>query len=356
MKENKLYIRVFTVAIACFSSCLFGQLFAQTILAQEKKCTVVVVEVQAARIGFYNSKTGAKIGSVVVGSKPHEIEISRDGKTAYVTNFGIEDYDHRIGTPGNSISVIDIPRMKEKYKLSTENLSPKDSALASIKGPHGIKLRPSKEGELFVNTEVGGDFIIVYDVKKRKLKRSFSVPAGTHNFIFSPEGQYLYLFAGANGIFKVNPETGDILAEIKLSTPVRGLHYTTDNRFIIAAGSGEVALLNPENLSVERHFKELGVGAMLYPKPTPDGQYILLPAVYDSQVVVLEIKSGKVVHRLKVGKNPIAIAVSPDCNTGYISSHTDNFFCSVDLKTFEFKKFAEAEGSNGIGIGHFIKQ
>ena len=329
---------------------------AQTCLAQENKYTVVAVEVQAARVGFYDSQTGAKIGSVAVGFKPHEVEISADGKTAYVANFGIEDYDHRVGTPGNSISVIDIPRMKEKYKLSTENLLTKDGVSVSGKAPHGIKLRPTKGDELFVNTEVGGDFVLVYDVKKRGLKRSFAIPAGTHNFIFSPDGKNLYSFAGANGVFKINPETGEILAKMKLSTPVRGLHYTTDNRFIIAAGSGEAVLLNPENLAIERHFQGLEVGQMLYPKPTPDGEYILFPAVNDSEVVVLEIKSGTVLRRLKVGKAPIAVAVSPDGGTAYVSSHTDTYFSSVDLKTFEFKKFAEAGGSNGIGIGKRVKR
>ena len=329
---------------------------AQICLAQEKKYTVVAVEVQAARIGFYDSNTGAKLGSVAVGFKPHEIEISADGKTAYVANFGIEDYDHRIGEPGNSISVIDIPGMREKYKLSTENLTTRDGVSVSGKAPHGIKLRPTKEDELFVNTEVGGDYMLVYDLKKRGLKRSFAVPGGTHNFIFSPDGKYLYSFAGASGVFKINPDTGEILAKMKLSTPVRGLHYTTDNRFIIAAGSGEVVLLNPENLAVERRFENLGVGQILYPKPTPDGNYILLPAVLDSLVVVLEIQSGKIVQRLKVGKAPIAVAISPDGNTAYVSSHTDTFFNSIDLKTFEFKKFAETGGSNGIGIGKRVKR
>lgn len=36
--------------------------------------------------------------------------------------------------------------------------------------------------------------------------------------------------------------------------------------------------------------------------------------------------------------------------------HSKTFFSSIDLKTFEFKKFAEAEGSNGIGIGRHIKK
>lgn len=329
---------------------------AQTCFAQEKRYTVVAVEVQAARVGFYDSQTGAKLGTVAVGFKPHEVEISGDGKTAYVANFGIEDYDHRIGTPGNSISVIEILGMREKYKLSTENFSTKDGVSISGKAPHGIKLRPPKDDELFVNTEVGGDFVLVYDLKKRRLKRSFAIPAGTHNFIFSPDGKYLYSFAGASGVFKMNPETGEILAKMKLSSPVRGPHYTTDRRFIIAAGSGEAVLLDPENLAIERHFKGLELGQILYPKPTPDGRFILLPAVNDSLLAVLEIDSGKIIHRLKVGKNPIAAAVSPDGGTAYISSHTDTYFSSIDLKTFELKKFAEANGSNGIGIGKWIKK
>lgn len=331
-------------------------LLAQICAAQEKKYTVVVVEYKGARVSFFDSQTGAKLGSIAVGFKPHEVEISTDGKTAYVSNFGIEDYDHHIGTPGNSISVIDIRRMKEKYKLSTENLFTKDGVAVSGKAPHGVKLRPPKGNELFVNTEIGGDLMLVYDVKKRRLKRSFAVPTGAHNFIFSPDGQYLYLFAGANGAFKINPETGEVLAKMKLSTPVRGLHYTADNRFIIAAGRGEAVLLNPENLAVERHFQNLEIGQMLYPKPTPDGKNILFPAVNDSLLVVLEIKSGAIIHRLKVGKAPINIALSPDGKFAYVSSDSDTFFNIVDLKTFEFKKFAEVDGSNGIGISNQIKR
>jgi len=188
-----------------------------------------------AKLGFYDSNTGKQLGSVAIGFKPHEIEISADGKTAYVANFGIEDYDHHDGTPGTTISVIDIPKMREKYKLSTENVKTPDGAQVSGRGPHGIKLRPSKESELFVNTEFGGDLMLVYDTKKRNLKRSFAIPAGAHNFIFSPDGKVLYLFAGASGVFKINPDTGETLAQMKLSTSARGLHYTTDKRFIIAA-------------------------------------------------------------------------------------------------------------------------
>ncbi len=318
--------------------------------AQKTGYTVVAVESKGSRLSFYDSRTGKKTGSVPLGLKPHEVEISPDGRTAFVTNFGIEDYDHHIGTPGNSISVIDIASAREKFKLSTENLTTRSRISFSGRAPHGVKLRPSKRDELFVNTEVGGDFMLVYDLKTRKLKRFFTVPDGSHNFIFSPDGKYIYLFAGPNGVFKIDAETGGILSNAKLGSPARGLHYTTDNRFIIASGRGEAALLNPGDLSIERRFKNLNVGQMLYPMPSPDGKYILFPAPEDSVVIVMDIKTGEVVRRLKAGSAPIAIVISPDGDKAYVSSDSNAEFKVIDLQTFDFTKFAEADGSNGIAI------
>jgi hypothetical protein len=48
-------------------------------------------------------------------------------------------------------------RTREKYKLSTENLLTENNVAVSGKAPHGIKLRPPKENDLFVNTEIGGE-------------------------------------------------------------------------------------------------------------------------------------------------------------------------------------------------------
>ena len=246
--------------------------------------------------------------------------------------------------------MIDVRKMREKYKLPTENLRTADGAVVSGKAPHGIKLRPPLENELFVGTEVGGYKMLVYDLKKRRLKRFFAVPEGSHNFIFAPDGKTLFLFAGANGVFKIKADTGEVLAKLKLGTPVRGLSYTIDNRFLIAGAKNEAVLLNPETLTVERRFEDLGVVQILYPRPTPDGKYILLPAPNDAQVLVLDAASGKIARRLKTGKTPLSFSIAPDGSAAFVTSDMDDFFSRIDLKTFEFKKFAEATGSNGIAI------
>lgn len=329
---------------------LAALLFVSTCIGQEKNYTVVVVEQQAARVGFYDSRTGAKFGSAAVGFKPHEIELSKDGKTAYVSNFGIEDYDFRLGTPGASVSVIDVRRMREKYRFSTEDLPLKNKPPVSGKAPHGVKLRPPSERELFVNTEVGGDLMLVYDLKTKRLARSFAVPKGTHNFVFSPDGDTLFLMAAAGGVFRINPETGAVAAQMKLPTPVRGLIYTADGRHLIASGAGEIALLDPADLSVQKHFKELGGGQIIYSAPTPDGKYILAPAPAASEVAVLEVETGKIVRRIVTGKSPIAVKISPGGRFAYVSNAEDSHVSRINLKDFSVKNFADATGANGLAI------
>ncbi|MGX8757897.1 YncE family protein, partial [Legionella pneumophila] len=61
--------------------------------------TLAVVEENADRISFYNPDTGARKGSLKLAFLPHEIAVTKDGKTAFVSNFGIRDYDSGSGIP-----------------------------------------------------------------------------------------------------------------------------------------------------------------------------------------------------------------------------------------------------------------
>jgi DNA-binding beta-propeller fold protein YncE len=74
---------------------------------------IAIVEERAGRVGFYNPGPGLPLAFVSVGSLPHEIAISDDGATAYVSNFGVRDYEENIGQPGYNVSVIDIPNACE---------------------------------------------------------------------------------------------------------------------------------------------------------------------------------------------------------------------------------------------------
>jgi hypothetical protein len=61
---------------------------------------LLVVEQTTSSVSRY-SPDGTLLKRIAVGYFPHEIETRDD--TAYVSNFGLQDYDERIGNAGYSI-------------------------------------------------------------------------------------------------------------------------------------------------------------------------------------------------------------------------------------------------------------
>lgn len=307
--------------------------------------SLLVVEQGAGKLSRIDPFTGEKLAEVAVGYNPHEIAISDDGQRAYVSNFGIEDYDRTIGTPGTTISVIDLPALSVAHSFPTN----REAGQSANKAPHGIKLRPGHPTELHVNVEVG-DSMLVYDINRGQIRRSYPLPAGAHNFIFSPTGDTLFLFAGENGVYSFNPDTGELLREFKTGSAARGLTYTIDGKYLIVSCGDEIYLLDPVDLSLHKHYADLGVKQIIYSTPSPDGQYILAPCPYDGQVLVLNILSGAIEKRIEAGKAPIYVQVSPAGNEAYIANAMDNHMSILNLDTYEMRDFTQVDRPNGFGF------
>ena len=90
MKINKLVLMTLLISFTAFS----------TSFASNDRNLLLVVEQSDGAVSFYDEISGDRLNTVRVGLNPHEITVSKDGKTAYVTNFGVQDYDHTIGEPG----------------------------------------------------------------------------------------------------------------------------------------------------------------------------------------------------------------------------------------------------------------
>jgi len=340
--EKLLCNGLFVLAISSLTACQNKD--TQT-AAIDASWQMIVVEQGAGKVSVLDPITGIKKGEVKVGYNPHEIALSADGQTAYVTNFGIEDYDHTIGTPGTNISVIDIPTMEVKASFATN----RSSAQESNKAPHGIKLRPGRPYELYVNVEVG-DSMLVYDVRSGLIQRSFPLPPGTHNFLFSSCGDTLFLFSAEQGIFSLDPDTGAQWQHFETGSPSRGLTYTIDQQYLIVSCHNEIYLLHPADLRMYRHFQDLGVQQIIYSTPTPDGQYILAPCPYDERVLVVDIKTGAVRKRIVTGKAPIYVQIAPSEKEAIVANAMDDHFSSINLETFEARSIGQVERPNGFGF------
>ena len=317
-----------------FFGLLFWSVFTN---AQEK---LIAVQQYRDSVVIFDLKSQVKTGQVKIGFKPHEITYDAVTKKCFISNFGLEDYDLRIGKTGNVISVVDPFAGKVVKELYTAA----DTTVHN--GPHGIKIRPGKYREFFVNTEIGGDTMRIFDTRHLIIKRKFALPKGTHNFSFSASGDTLWLMAGQNGVYRINPANGAVLQHMELSTPVRGLLIA--KQWIIASCKNEIFLLSKTDLSILKQFNnlQLKVGLILYSNITDDQKYILAPAPFDSVVLVIDAATGEVVYRLQTGDTPINVQVNG--MYAYVSHAKEDYIGTIDLRTFKTSKDLKAFGTNGL--------
>jgi DNA-binding beta-propeller fold protein YncE len=321
--------------VLCFLL-LISTLFSHRMLAQVPM--LVAVEEYSAQVAFYDLIKHTKIAEVNVGFKPHEVAVDKETMRCFVTNFGLEDYYNRDGVPGKTISVIDMRSFKEVTRICTSPDSVHDKA------PHGIKIRPVKR-ELFTNTEAE-DVMLVYDLKTLKLKRKFSIPNGTHNFRFTPEGDSLWVMAGKNGIYHLNPETGAVRQHITLPSPIRGL-IIHDHK-IVASLINEVQIINPYKPASPVRIEKLGVGQVIYSGITRDGKYIFAPNPNDSAVVALDVQKRAVIKKFITGHSPTNVVTHK--GLAYVSNTEDDHISIIDIASMKIIGTMPSKGPNGLEI------
>jgi DNA-binding beta-propeller fold protein YncE/ABC-type branched-subunit amino acid transport system substrate-binding protein len=337
----------------------------------QSKYLIITVEESDSSVGMYDPQTGRQVAKISTGFWPHEIAVSEDGKTAYVTNFGIKDYDEHIGTPGASISVIDIPKRCEARRLYTFGSV---EEYHKFKAPHGIKLSPDGS-KLYVNVEGEDEEMLVFDLQsdlpvaqkalplhlpkppagKEQLTNAahFNIPEGTHNFIFSPDGAHIFLGSGKAGLFKISAQDGTVQQHILADSlnPVRGVAYSVDKSTLIVSGYNKITLVNPATFEIIQSFGNLEVTQILYAQPSPDGKYIIAPAVWESVVLVIDLNTGQVIKRIPVGIDPIHIAFSPGGGKAYVSHGRSKFIAEIDLVSLSVSnKIATNGGPNGLAV------
>ena len=311
---------------------------------QDTTFRILIVEQGRGQVKLFRSD-GSLIDSAAVGYNPHEITIDNRGQRAYVSNFGVEDYDNTIGIPGTTLSVLDPEDLSKVQSWPTyrSNSASPDSS----KAPHGLKLRPPNEKELYVNVEYG-DSMLVYNTLNGRIKRAFPVAEGTHNFEFSSSGDTIWSLAGINGLYRYDANTGKEIGHFPTTTSVRGLTFTKDKKVLILSCWNEVYLIDTKDLSIQKHLTDLDVKQIIYSCLSPDEQFLLAPSPYDNLVLLINLETGNVERRIACGNAPIYVRIAPNGTEAFVSNAMDNHMSIINLMDFSVRPFGNIFKPNGF--------
>lgn len=218
---------------------------------------LLVVEEMAGSASFYRASDGVCLGSVEVGLLPHEVRATRDGATAFVSAFGLHDYDSPLGRPGVTVAQIDVATMSMRRRLRT--FAPGTPSEVADRAPHGVELSPDEQ-TLYVNCEHADPTngvlpsILAYDLSASAASRLHagavaaktlaihedgeahgSCPTGptrsasidhrcaqAHHLVASPDGRVLWMMAGPQGLGAIDVLTGKALSDGAVLAPPPG--------------------------------------------------------------------------------------------------------------------------------------
>jgi YVTN family beta-propeller protein len=303
--------------------CACAQMPSPALLVLNKEGSLAIVDPSSHKV----------VATVRTGDTPHEAEASDDGKLAFVSNYGGS-------TPGNSISVIDLGARRELHRVD----------LGPLRRPHGLAFAG---GKLYFTAETN-QAIARYDPAANQIDWILGTgQSTTHMISVSPDLNRIYTAnIGSDSITII--EAAGVQNWKETVVPVgrgpEGFDITPDGKQLWTATSrdGGISVIDLYSKRVVHTFNVQTKRSNRL-KFTPDGRLALISDLDAGDLLVLERQSLKELKRIKLGRNPAGILITPDNSRAYVAITGDNQVAEIDLKTLELAaRFSTGTGPDGM--------
>jgi YVTN family beta-propeller protein len=163
-----------------------------------------------------------------------------------------------------------------------------------------------------------------------------SVPSMPQDIRSSADGTKFYVAdMKEDGVFVVDPQKFERIGFIKTGVGAHGIYPSRDGKYLYVTnrgwntitgghhGPGSISVLDPATDSVVATWPIPGGGSPDMGNVTADGKELWVSGRYDDEVYVFDTATGKLTHRIPVGREPHGLAVWPQPGR-YSLGHTGN--------------------------------
>jgi DNA-binding beta-propeller fold protein YncE len=332
--------------------------------AQTPSSALLVLEKNDNTLAIVDPATLKIVGRVPAGPDPHEVESSKDGKLAYISNYGGSD------SSLHTISVVDLTAQKV--------LPPID--LGALRSPHGLTLAG---GKLYFTAETN-KVVGRYDPAAQMVDWVMGTGQDrTHMVVVSPDLKRVFTSNVGSATISILEESDPPapnfapppgtpqgstpppgpppggprktwhIANVSAGRGSEGFDVSPDGKQIWVANAqdGTITIIDIAAKKALQTFPVPVRGNRL--KITPDGKRVLVSGGPSSpskaNVVILDLATHKELKAFDLGGGSAGILIVPDGSHAYVAVAARDEVVALDLKNLAVTgKLATGKGPDGL--------
>jgi DNA-binding beta-propeller fold protein YncE len=303
---------------AAFLTLALGLLAAERSGAQLPAGTLVVTNKTPATATIIDVASNRILATLPTGQGPHEVAISRDGRTAVVTDYGGS------GAGGASLTVIDVPARRVARTIE----------LGQYRRPHGVAFLPG-DSLVAVTSEQSRNVVIVHPASGQ-IRRAISTDAnGSHMLTFGARADRIYTGnIGSNTVSELDVATGAVRRAFPVPAEPEAIGMPSEARevWVGSNAEGKVSVVDLASGAVRTAAE--GVSWPYRILFTPDDRTVVIPDLRNHQLRIIERETHRELARLDLaGAGPQGVTLTPDGRFVFLSLSTQARVAVIDLNT-----------------------
>jgi len=301
--------------------------------ARHARALVYVPNSDSATVDVISQRTGQIVEHFPVGQLPQHVTPSWDLKTLWVTNDlgnSLTPIDPITGKPGRPVPVLDPYNLYFTADGTRAIVVAEAHRVLDFRDAHTMRLRhrlqvPQCPGvdhmdytadgrTALVSCEFGGRMIVVDLVHERALRTIPLRPGAMPQDVkLSPDGRVFYVAdMASNGVWLIDAHSWRVLRLQPTGRGAHGLYPSRDARtlYVTNRGEGTITLISFRTRKPYRTWQIPG-GSPDMGGLSASGRVLWLSGRYNSEVYAIDTRTGRLLHRIPVGKSPHGLAVWP---------------------------------------------
>jgi len=272
---------------------------------------LLVGEKSGGRLAIIDPESLEVVARIPAGNNLHEV--ATDGRYAYV------------GSAWPGITVIDVQNQRFDRSIDT-------GVLGSF---HGLWVT---NGKLYVGHE-RNHIVSRYDPETRQFDMALGVPGGSHIIHVTPDESTIYMASSASQQIVIAQASstgrgGWTFTTFPGDTRMEGFDITPDGRelWAINMNAKSITVVNLESMEVVATLPfEGGLNNRI--RFTQDGRYALMNELNGNELMVWDVATRQIAHRIDVGGGGEGIFIDPERPRAYYAVSRANKVAVIDTNT-----------------------